>query len=330
MAGFFRMPTRAARGRQGASMKSILRGLAACLLAFAGTFAAAHAAESATLTTERDKASYMVGMDVGHSLTQVAPDLDLAAFEKALRNAFAGGKPLLDDEQRKPLAQSLMQRIAVRTGRAPAGTSEPAVSKEQAGYLVGADVGRSLAPIHDEIDVPVMMQALRTVLSNGKTLLSDEEATAVRNAFSQRVQSKVQAAAAAQSGRNETEGAAFLARNKLVKGVYATPSGLQYMVLRQGAGERPKPGNRVRVNYEGRLLDGTVFDSSYTRGEPTEFGLDQVIAGWSEGLTLMPVGSKYRFWIPGNLAYGAQGTPGGPIGPNATLVFDVELMGILP
>jgi FKBP-type peptidyl-prolyl cis-trans isomerase FkpA len=310
-------------------MKSILRGVAACLLAFAGTVAAAQAVDTTTLTTERDKASYMVGMDVGHSLTQVAPDLDLVAFEKALRNALAGGQPLLSEEQRKPLAQALMQRIAVRTGRATAGTGEQAVSKEQAGYLVGADVGRSLASIHDEIDVPVMMQALRTVLSNGKTLLSDEEANTVRTAFSQHVQGKVQAAAAVQAGRNQTEGAAFLAKNKAVKGVYTTPSGLQYMVLRQGAGERPKPGSRVRVNYEGRLLDGTVFDSSYNRGEPAEFGLDQVIAGWAEGVTLMPVGSKYRFWIPSNLAYGAQGTPGGPIGPNATLMFDVELMSIL-
>jgi FKBP-type peptidyl-prolyl cis-trans isomerase FkpA len=310
-------------------MTSFLRGLAACLLAFAGTLSTAHAADTAPLATDRAKDSYMVGMDVGHSLTQVGPDLDLAAFEKALDNAFHGGAPLVSEEQRKPLAQALMQRIAVRTGHAPAGTSEPSVSKEQAGYLVGADVGRSLAPIHDEIDVPVMMQALRTVLSNGKPLLSEEEASALRASFSQRVQSRVQAAAAEQAGKNQTEGAAFLAKNKAVKGVYTTPTGLQYMVLRQGAGVRPKPSDRVRVNYEGKLLDGTVFDSSYQRGEPAEFGLNQVIPGWAEGVTLMPVGSKYRFWIPSNLGYGAQGTPGGPIGPNATLTFDVELMGIL-
>jgi FKBP-type peptidyl-prolyl cis-trans isomerase FkpA len=310
-------------------MKSILRGLAACLLAFAGTVTAAQPADTAPLATDRAKASYMVGMDVGHSLVQVGPDLDLVAFQKAMENAFAGGKPSLSDEQRKTVAQALMQRIAVRTGRAPAGGSEPVVSKEDAGALVGADVGRSLGPVHDEIDVPVMMQALRTMLSNGKPLLSDEEATAVRSAFSQRVQSKVQAAAAAQADRNQSEGAAFLAKNKAVKGVYTTPSGLQYMVLRQGAGARPHPGDRVRVNYEGRLLDGTVFDSSYRNGQPAEFGLAQVIPGWAEGVALMPVGSKYRFWIPSNIGYGAQGTPGGPIGPNATLVFDVELMGIL-
>lgn len=310
-------------------MKSTLRGLAACLLALAGALPVVHAAETAPLATDRAKASYMVGMDVGHSLSQVGPDLDLAAFQKGLENAFAGGKPALSDEQRKALSQALMQRIAIRTGRAPAGTSEPAVSKQDAGLLVGADVGKSLAPVHEEIDVPVMMQALRTVLANGKPLLSDEEANAVRASFSQHVQDKVKAAADAQAGRNQTEGADFLAKNKAVKGVYTTPSGLQYMVLRQGAGARPHPADRVRVNYEGRLLDGTVFDSSYQRGEPAEFGLNQVIPGWAEGVSLMPVGSKYRFWIPSHLGYGAQGTPGGPIGPNATLVFDVELMGIL-
>jgi len=308
-------------------MKSILRGLAACLLAFAGTVTAAQAADTAPLATDRAKASYMVGMDVGHDLINVGPDLDLATFQKAVENALSGGKPAFSPEDRKVLVQALMQRIAVRTGQAPAGTTEPTVSKQDAGTVVGADIGRSLAPIHDEIDVPVMMQALRTVLSNGKPLLSDEEATAVRAAFSQRMQGKLQAAAAAQAGKNEAEGAAFLAQNKAVKGVYTTPSGLQYMVLRQGAGVRPKPGDRVRVNYEGRLLDGTVFDSSYARGQPFEFSPDQVIPGWREAMTLMPVGSKYRFWIPANLAYGPQGSP--PIGPNSTLVFDVELMGIL-
>jgi FKBP-type peptidyl-prolyl cis-trans isomerase FkpA len=140
----------------------------------------------------------------------------------------------------------------------------------------------------------------------------------------------MQAKATAASGKNQTEGAEFLAKNKAVKGVFSTPSGLQYMVLRQGAGVRPKTTDRVRVNYQGALLNGTVFDSSYDRGQPTEFALNQVITGWTEGLSLMPVGAKYRFWIPGELAYGAKGTPDGTIGPNSTLVFDVELLAITP
>jgi len=284
---------------------------------------------SARLDGERARASYMVGMDVAGSIAPVGPDLDLAAFERAIRHAFSGGEPLLAEAEVQPLARAVMQRIAVRAGQAPAGTALPDVDRAKVGLLVGSDVGRSLAPIQQELDLPILLQAVRTVLSGGTPLLDEAEAAAVREAFSQRVQAKMEAEAAALASANLAEGEAFLARNRSVKGVTTTPSGLQYMVLRQGAGARPAPSDRVRVNYRGTLLDGTVFDSSYDRGEPAEFPLGQVIPGWSEGLALMPVGAKYRFWIPAKLAYGERGTPGGPIGPNATLVFDVELLGIL-
>jgi FKBP-type peptidyl-prolyl cis-trans isomerase FkpA len=308
-------------------MKGFVRGVAALMMVAA---LGAQAQEKTVLATERDKVSYMVGMDVGNSIAPAGQDIDMAAFERAVRNAFEGGKPLIDEATAKRTHEALMARITSRNGQAPGATAKlPDVSKSDVGLLIGSDVGRSLAPVKDEIDMPVMLQAIRTTFAKGKLLLTDDEARAIGTAFSERQRERVMREAKAAADKNQAEGTAFLAKNKTVKGVFTTQSGLQYMVLRQGAGVRPKPGDRVRVNYSGTLLDGTVFDSSYERGQPAEFALSQVIAGWTEGVGMMPVGGKYRFWVPGDLAYGAKGTPGGPIGPNATLVFDVELLDVV-
>lgn len=314
-------------------MKSLLRGLAALsLLAVLLPAPAVLAQDRTALANERDKVSYMVGMDVAGSIAPAGADMDLAAFERAVRNAFDGGKPLLSEEEAQTIGPALMQRIALRNGQPVPGMApgaEPApVAKDKVGLLVGADVGRSLAPISDEIELPVFLRGLRDVLQAREPMLAEAEADALRQAFSARMQARLRAQAAEAGKKNAAEGDAFLAKNKTSKGVFTTPSGLQYMVLRQGAGQRPRPGSRVRVHYQGTLLDGTVFDSSYARGQPAEFGLNEVIAGWTEGVAMMPVGAKYRFWIPADLAYGEKGSPGG-IGPNSTLAFDVELLEIL-
>jgi len=308
-------------------MKCLTRAVAALLAVAAMLPGVVLAQGTTTLDTEREKVSYMIGLDVGRSIAPVGPDLDFAAFEKAIRNTIDAGKPMLSESETREVAQALMQRIGARNGQAAPGAQPPAVDRTKVGYLVGADVGRSLAPIKGEFELPVLLQAVRTVFDGGKPLLADADANAVREAFSARIQTKMQAQAAEIAGRNKAEGEAFLAKNKAEKGVFTTPSGLQYMILRQGAGQRPKPSDTVRVNYHGTLLDGTVFDSSYERGQPAEFALSQVIPGWTEGVGMMPVGGKYRFWIPASLAYGENGPPG--IGPNATLMFDVELLGIV-
>ena len=128
--------------------------------------------------------------------------------------------------------------------------------------------------------------------------------------------------------KNKKEGDVFLAENGKKDGVKTTASGLQYKVVTEGTGKAPHATDKVTVNYRGTLLDGTEFDSSYKRGEPATFGLNQVIKGWTEGIPLMKEGSKWTFFIPSELAYGDRGTPGGPIGPNAVLIFDVELLSI--
>ena len=314
-------------------MKRSIRGVAALVAAtlamMGGNVLAQNNDQAAktALVSERDKVSYAVGLDVGKSFQPVADFIDLAAFERSIRNVFDGGKPLMTEAEAKATDESLRKNLAVRQGApvpgmAP-GTQPPAVDKGKVGTMLGSfAVGPSLAPLKGEIDLGTLMQAVRTSLANGKPLLSEQEAMATMQAYMTKKQGMA-------GQKNREEGAAFLSKNKTQPGVITTPSGLQYTVLRPGNGARPTPTSKVRVNYEGKLLDGTVFDSSYQRGQPAEFGLNQVIAGWTEGVALMPVGSKYRFWIPSNLAYGASGTQGGPIGPDATLTFDVELMGIL-
>ena len=298
---------------------------AVCVLLI-GLFAGTHAHAQSAPASERDKVGYMIGMDVAQSVAPAVPDMDMASFQRAIDNALAGGKPLLDEAASKQVGQALMASINARKGGSQPGT---AVDRSKVGLLVGSDIGRSLADIKDEFDMPMFLAGFKAASDPaGKPLLSEADANAVRTAFSARLQAARQAKVAAVAGANLKAGTDFLAKNKTVKGVFTTPSGLQYMVLRQGNGPRAKPGQKVRVNYEGKLLDGTVFDSSYERGQPAEFSLSQVIAGWTEGVGLMPVGGKYRFWIPANLAYGEKGA-GGDIPPNSALTFDVELLGVL-
>jgi FKBP-type peptidyl-prolyl cis-trans isomerase len=200
--------------------------------------------------------------------------------------------------------------------------------RDKVSYMVGMQIGASLQQIKDEVDLPVLFQAIETTLKAGTPLLSAEDAQEVQKSFAERLQSKHAAEQAAAAKKNKDEGEAFMAQNKGKKGVSTTASGLQYQVVTQGKGAKPAATDTVSVHYTGTLLDGTKFDSSVDRGQPATFALNAVIPGWTEALQLMPVGSKYTLWIPSELAYGDRGTPG-PIGPNATLKFEVELLEIV-
>ncbi len=283
---------------------------------------------AATPAEERDATSYVVGVDVAGSLAQIGEDLDLAALERALTATLAGDAPQFDDSDRQRIGQALSQRAAARSGRPvpglPPGSTPPPVDTVRAGTLVGSDIGRTLAPLADDIAIAPLMRALREAFDGAPRSMDEAQIAAARQAMTTRAQTR--AAQAAQANREA--GAAFLADNRARPGVFATASGIQYTVERQGQGPRPRASDRVRVHYRGTLLDGTEFDSSYSRNAPADFGLGQVIPGWTEGLQLMPIGAKYRFWIPGDLAYGMRGSPPN-IPPNSTLVFDVELIDIL-
>lgn len=200
--------------------------------------------------------------------------------------------------------------------------------KDQASYMIGMAMAKQLEPAKDDIDVDVIAKAIKASLAGQKLLLTDQQAAEIAQSFGQKMQAKQLAKMMEDSKKNLAAGDTFLAQNGKRPGVQTTASGLQYQVLTQGTGAKPQPTDTVRVNYKGMLLDGKTFDSSYDRGEPATFPLDQVVPGWQEGIALMPVGSKYKFWIPSKLGYGDKGTPGGPIPPNATLVFEVELLDI--
>lgn len=225
---------------------------------------------------------------------------------------------------KRVLATSAVLAAAVSSVYAQDLTTE----KQKVSYMVGMDVGRNLTQIKDEIDVDLLMQGIKDTMAGGDTKLTPEEANEVKQAFMQKMQAKATEERAAAAAKNRTEGEAFLAENAKKSGVKTTDSGLQYQVMTEGKGKKPAATDKVKVHYVGTLIDGTKFDSSIDRGQPAEFALNGVIKGWTEALQLMPVGSKYKLFVPSDLAYGEQGTPG-PIGPNSTLIFEVELLEIV-
>lgn len=191
-------------------------------------------------------------------------------------------------------------------------------------YLIGQNIGASILKDFSEANVEIVMIALKDVFNGNPPKCGDPSNTIVNAYF----QNKAQAIAEKENGKQKAEGEKFMAENKKKPNIKVTASGLQYEVITQGTGEKPTATSKVKVHYHGTTPDGRVFDSSVDRGEPIEFGLNQVIKGWTEGLQLMKVGGKYKFYIPQELAYGANPQPGSIIEPFMPLVFEVELLGI--
>jgi FKBP-type peptidyl-prolyl cis-trans isomerase FklB len=177
------------------------------------------------------------------------------------------------------------------------------------------------------VDPAILARGLRDALAGGKTLLTDQEAQSAIMEVQKDMQGKQEAKKKEEGAANKKEGDAFLAANKGKDGVVTLPSGLQYKVLKQGDGPKPTASDTVECNYRGTLISGKEFDSSYKRGQPASFPVGGVIKGWTEALQLMPVGSKWQLFVPADLAYGERGA-GADIGPDATLIFEVELLSI--
>jgi FKBP-type peptidyl-prolyl cis-trans isomerase len=218
---------------------------------------------------------------------------------------------------------SLLAAIML-TGTAVA--TELETEEQKLGYIIGMDIGSSLKKQGAELDLEALFDAIKATYRDEELAMTPEEATAIREAFIAERRAEAESAQAGLAATNAAEGDRFLLENRSKEDVQITDSGLQYKVIDMGDGPKPVATDNVKVHYSGTLLNGDEFDSSYQRGEPISFQLDQVIPGWTEGVQLMPVGSKFMFYIPSNLAYGPSG--GGPIGPNATLIFQIELLGI--
>lgn len=195
------------------------------------------------------------------------------------------------------------------------------------GMNIAASLGANLKRQNVEINHDILLQAIKDGLGGGKTLMTEAEAQNTLRQFMSELQAKQEAKMKEAGENNKKEGEAFLAANKSKPGVVTLPSGLQYKIVKEGEGPKPAATDTVTVNYRGTLINGTEFDSSYKRGEPATFPVGGVIKGWTEALQLMPVGSKWDLYIPSDLAYGARGA-GADIGPNATLLFEVELLSI--
>lgn len=200
--------------------------------------------------------------------------------------------------------------------------------KERFSYSLGLKIGTDITKMKERLDTAAFMRGIQDHLGGKKPLLTPEEMAKAKEIFQKNMQQEMQKEKHGIASKNQTAGKAFLATNKKRKEVTTTPSGLQYEVITPGQGRKPTATEKVKVHYRGTLLDGTEFDSSYKRKEPVSFSLNRVIVGWKEGLKLMPVGAKYRLFIPSELAYGKRGAPP-KIGGNATLIFEVELLEIV-
>lgn len=199
---------------------------------------------------------------------------------------------------------------------------------QKVSYFIGNQFGKSIKKQAIEPDMKALMQGIQDAIDGKKMALSQEEIQKTLKEFEQKLMAKQQEIHKKESDTNKAEGEAFLAENAKKPDVKTTESGLQYIVVKEGTGEMPKATDTVKTNYRGTLINGEQFDSSYDRGEPAEFPVNRVIPGWTEILQKMKVGSTYKVFVPSALAYGEQGA-GGDIPPNATLIFDIELLDIV-
>jgi len=260
----------------------------------------------------------------------------LAAGMLLLGNALAQQTPAATTQSVSP-TPATSGKVQTPAAKRPATAAKSAApltlktQKEKFSYALGMNTGKRMGDSLKKQSVPfdpaILVRGMKDGMAGGKTLLTDDEAQAVLNEMRTELSKKQQEKTQQEEAANKKDGEAFLAANKGKEGVVTLPSGLQYKILTAGTGPKPTTSDSVVCNYKGTLLNGTEFDSSYKRGEPATFPVTGVIKGWTEALQLMPVGSKWQLFVPSDLAYGER-SPSPEIGPDSTLVFEVELLSI--
>lgn len=278
------------------------------------------------LTTEMDSISYAVG----RFFTGQFDDLGIAVNAQQLGQGLedvANNTTTITEEEGLALMQSFQQTLMMRQG-APFTEEDPApFSVDTISYIIGADFARNMKEFEVNLNSAAFLQGSKDHLADAESMVDDKE-DALMQKLTLKITEKQEAEQAVVAEAEINKGAAFIAEKAAEEGVMSTPSGLHYKVIKEGTGAQPAATDRVLVHYHGTLIDGTVFDSSVDRGEPIDFGLNEVIPGWTEGVALMKVGAKYQFYIPYQLAYGLRGSPPNIPG-GATLIFDVELLDIV-
>jgi len=270
--------------------------------------------------------SYAIGVDIGKGLKGNKIDVNFDAFSKAIAAVLNGSDTTMSKKDAAKVIQAHLNKKSQKISGAGKFQLDYDELKKLS-YAMGMDTGSSLKSLSTPLDSEALFKAIGDILSGGDTMMTDAEAGMVKQTFFSKQAEEKAKKTKSLAVTNKARGEKFLLENAKKSGVHVTKSGLQYEVLRKGTGEKPMASSKVRVHYRGTLIDGTEFDSSYKRGQPITFQLDRVIKGWTEGVQLMKVGAKYKFYIPPKLAYGKKGA-GNKIGPNSVIVFEVELLGI--